>query len=133
VVGHQEFGLQLFLVPVYFGKTVYYSYLITSKASKINNFLDLQNKAFAFSDPLSNSGYFYPAYLLAKINQTPETFFSKFIFTYSHDNSLQAVLDGIVDGAAVDSLIYDYELSLNPNLIYKIKIIKKSPPFGMFY
>ena len=60
----------------------------------------------------------------------PATFFAKTLFTYSHDNSIEAVAEGVVDGAAVDSLIYDYLQGTNPSLVARTRVIHRSPPFG---
>ncbi|GFP21561.1 phosphonate transport system substrate-binding protein, partial [Candidatus Hakubella thermalkaliphila] len=50
--------------------------------------------------------------------------------TYSHDNSMKAVAAKLVDGAAVDSLVYDYALARGFQYIARTKIIWKSPPYG---
>jgi phosphonate transport system substrate-binding protein len=70
--------------------------------------------------------------MLAKINETPEGYFKNFIYTYSHDNSIKAVANKEVDGASVDSLIYDYVKAVNPkSYISATKIIAKSEGFGI--
>ncbi len=127
--GREKFGIEALVVPVCHGKPVYYSYVIVPKDSLVENFEQLRGRRFAFSDPLSNSGYNYPMYLLILRNEMPETFFSKYIFTYSHDNSLKAVMEGLVDAAAVDSLIYDYDAEIDPNVVERTKIINKSAAF----
>lgn len=131
VDAQKEGVIELLVVPVVCGKPEYYSYIIVHKDSPIKKFSELKNKSFAFVDPLSNSGYLYPVYLLAKENKIYQTFFSKTIFTYSHDNSIIAVAEKLVDGAAVDSLIYDYLAEIKSPLIPRTKVILKSPPFGI--
>ncbi len=131
VDGHEEFGLELLVAPQAYGETVYYSYIIAAKNSAINNFEDLRGKSFAFSDPLSNTGKLVPTYMLARMNETPDTFFSRYIFTFKHDKSIEAVAQGIVDGAAVDSLIWEYINRTNPEFTSKTKIILKSPPYSI--
>jgi phosphonate transport system substrate-binding protein len=122
---------ELLVTPVIDKKTEYYSYIIVHKDSQIKKFSELKDKSFAFVDSLSTSGYLYPVYLLAKENKIYQTFFSKTIFTYSHDNSIIGVAEKLIDAAAVDSLVYDYLSKTNPQLISKTKIILKSPPFGI--
>lgn len=131
VDGHKEFGMELLVAPQAYGKTVYYSYIIVAKNSAVKSFEDLRGKRFAFADPLSNSGKLVPTYMLARMNETPETFFSSYIFTYKHDKSIQAVAQGVVDGAAVDSLIWEYLNRTNPEFTSKTRIIKKSPPYAI--
>ncbi|MBZ4659190.1 MAG: phosphate/phosphite/phosphonate transporter, periplasmic binding protein, partial [Desulfacinum sp.] len=53
------------------------------------------------------------------------------IFTYSHDNSILAVARGLVDGASVDSLIWDYYQAEDSRWTYKTRIIRRSQPFGI--
>ena len=93
--------------------------------------MDLRGKSFAFTDPLSNSGRLAPTYRLYQMEETPDSFFGKYIFTYSHDNSVRAVADNLVDGAAVDSLVYDYLISHEPDIKTKTRIITRSGPFGI--
>ncbi len=132
IYGARQFGLELLAVPVVYDEgPVYYSYIIVNKDSKINSFAELQGKSFAFVDPLSNTGELYPRYLLAKMNETTDAFFSHYFYTYSHDKSIEAVASGIVDGAAVDSLIWDYKNITEPELTSKTRIIQVSPPFGI--
>ncbi len=131
VDGHDEFGMELLAAPQVYHGTVYYAYIITSAGSPIRKFGDLRGKTFAFADPLSNTGKIVPEYMLAKMNETPETFFKKTIYTFAHDKSIKAVAQGVVDGASVDSLIWEYTNRTNPQLTAKTKIIGKSAPYAV--
>jgi phosphonate transport system substrate-binding protein len=131
VDGHDEFGMELLAAPQAYRKTVYYAYIIVAKDSPITSLKDLRGRTFAFADPLSNTGKIVPEYLLAKMNETPQAFFKKTIYTYAHDKSIKAVARGAVDGAAVDSLIWEYIARTNPELTAKAKIIEKSPPYAV--
>lgn len=132
VDGHEKFGMELLVAPVTtYGESVYYSYLIVNRDSKITTVEGLRGKDFAFTDPLSNSGRLAPTYILSQMGETPGNFFNKTIFTYNHDKSIEAVVDGFVDGAAVDSLIWEYLDDTNPELTSKTVIIEKSEPFGI--
>lgn len=131
VDGHDEFGLELLAAPVVYGEARYYSYIIVSRNSDIGSFEELRGKRFAFTDPMSNSGKLVPTYMLAMMNETPETFFNTYIFTQSHDKAIKAVAQGIVDGAAVDSLIWEYSNRTDPVFTSKTRIIKKSLPYGI--
>ena len=130
VDGKRNFDMELLVAPVVKGKTTYRSYLIVHKDSNIKNFEDLRGKTFAFTDPISNSGKLYPTYMLATMNETPDTFFKITFYTYSHDRSIQAVNDKLVDGAAVDSLVWDYKNATVPDFTKNTKIILESPLFG---
>jgi phosphonate transport system substrate-binding protein len=69
--------------------------------------------------------------MLAQMNETPETFFKSFDYSRAHDKSIKAVATGVADGAAVDSLIWEYANRTNPEYTSRTKIIKKSPPYGI--
>ncbi len=131
VDGHKDFGMELLVAPRAYGETVYYSYIIAPKESDTKSFEDLRGKRFAFTDPLSNSGKLVPTYMLAKMNETPDSFFKSYDFTYAHDKSIQAVAEGLVDAAAVDSLIWEYTNRVDPEYSSRTRIIKKSPPYGI--
>jgi phosphonate transport system substrate-binding protein len=130
VHAQRQYGVRLLAVPVIRGSPTYHSYIIVPPGSQARSLDDLRGKRFAFTDPLSTSGYLYPVYALVTQGQQPATFFSKTLFTYSHDNSIEAVAEGVVDGAAVDSLIYDYLLARHPALGSRTRIIQTSPAMG---
>lgn len=126
----RQYGVELLAVPVIHGSPTYRSYLIVPSSSTAASLEELHRKRFAFTDPLSTSGYLYPVYALISKGRQPATFFAKTLFTYSHDNSIEAVAEGVVDGAAVDSLIYDYLQVTKPALVARTRVIHRSPPFG---
>jgi len=131
VDGKKEFDMELLAAPVAYGETVYYSYIIVNKTSPFQQLSDLRGKRFAFTDPLSNSGKLVPTYMLAKMKETPESFFGKYSYLGSHDKAIQAVAEGVVDGAAVDSLIWEYANRTSPKFTSKTRIILKSLPYGI--
>ncbi|MEE8346447.1 MAG: PhnD/SsuA/transferrin family substrate-binding protein [Dehalococcoidia bacterium] len=129
--GEEDFGMDLLVAPEVDGQTNYYSYLIARRDSDITSLDDLRGRVFAFSDPLSNSGRLVPVYQLALKGERPETFFDRYIFTYAHDNSIKAVTEGLVDGAAVDSLVYDYWDAAGSEYAAETKIVDRWGPFGI--
>jgi phosphonate transport system substrate-binding protein len=131
VVGKEKFGFELLATPEVQKSHFYQSYLIVNKDSHYRNIEDLRRKIFAFTDPDSNTGKLVPTYWISQMGERPETFFSKTIYTYSHDNSILAVAKSLVDGAAVDSLIWEYYHRKNPVFTSKTRIIRKSEPYGI--
>jgi phosphonate transport system substrate-binding protein len=129
--GHDKFGLQLLVAPLVDGKTVYYSYIIVHKDSSIDKFDELKGKTFVFVDPLSNSGKNYPTYVLKQMKEAPETFFKEYVYSYAHDTSIRAVAEGIVDAAAVDSLIWNYMERNNSPFTKATRIINTSHAYGI--
>ncbi|MHC4790751.1 MAG: PhnD/SsuA/transferrin family substrate-binding protein, partial [Planctomycetota bacterium] len=60
----------------------------------------------------------------------PKVYFSKIIYTGSHDRSLHAVTKGLVDGAGVDSLVFYSFIETHPEMKEFLRIIWESEPFG---
>jgi len=131
VVGKEKYGFQLVATPEVQNSHFYHSYLIVNKTSAFRTLEDLRGRVFAFSDPDSNTGKLVPTYWLSQLGERPETFFTKTIYTYSHDNSILAVAKALVDGAAVDGLIWEYYHRKNPIFTSKTRIIRKSEPYGI--
>lgn len=121
--------VEILSIPYFKGSPTYYSYIIVPKNSKAKSILDLKGKRFAFSDPKSNSGSIAPSYYLYKKGFYYKDFFKEIIYTYSHAESIEAVADEFVDGAAVDSLVFEYMKKINPDLISKVKIIQELGPY----
>jgi phosphonate transport system substrate-binding protein len=128
--GKDIFQVEALAVPLVRGEPYYQSYLIVNKKSTIKSLEELRGKTFAFTDPDSNTGTLVPNYWVAMKGETPESFFKETSYTYSHDNSIIAVAKSLVDGAAVDSHIWEYYHRTNPEYTANTQIIKKSVPFG---
>jgi phosphonate transport system substrate-binding protein len=131
VIDHDRFNLELLVAPLVYDEPIYYSYVIVPRDSPAQRFEDLRGTRYAFSDPLSNSGHLVPMYMLAQFGETPDRFFKRTIFTYSHSANVEAVAVKFVDGASVDSYVYDYLARTNPRLTEKTRIIARSPPHGI--
>ncbi|VAW26379.1 hypothetical protein MNBD_BACTEROID04-1606 [hydrothermal vent metagenome] len=124
-------NIEILTVPVVDGKPFYQSFIIVNKDSKLEKFTDLKNKKFAFTDPISNTGTLYAKWLVKNMGENVDNYFSKTIYTYAHDISMQLVSKGIVDGASIDGLIFNYIKKHEPERIKNLKIIKKSELFGI--
>lgn len=131
VIGHREFGMELLAVPQVNGETIYQSLLIVPADSPVREMADLRGKTFAFTDPWSTSGRMYPTAMVMALGAKPETFFGQVLFTYSHDDAIRAVASRVADGAAVDSLVYQFALAREPRLAEQTKVIHRSIPFGI--
>jgi phosphonate transport system substrate-binding protein len=129
-VGKEKYGFEALATPVIRGNPLYQSYLIVNKNSSIENIEDLRGRVFAMTDPASNTGAMVPLFWLAEMGEKPETFFKNVTYTYSHDNSILAVARSLVDGAAVDGVIWEYYNARNPLNTSQTRVIKKSIPFG---
>lgn len=123
--------IEVLAVPVREGKSTYESLLIVPASSSATRLADLAGRRFAFTDELSFSGYSYAAKLLRDMGEDPRRFFGSTSFTRSHDRSVNAVAQQLVDGAAVDSLVYEDLVRREPALTTTTRVIHRSPSFGM--
>ena len=131
VLDQKKFGVELLVAPQVAGAVNYYSNIIVHKDSGIDSVEQLRGKAFVFVDPKSNTGRLYPSYLLAKRQESPERFFSSFLYSYSHNKSVEIVAKNRADGAAVDSIVYDFMVATDSPYAAQTKVIHRSPPFGI--
>lgn len=130
VEAERDFGMQMLAAPVMMGQDFYQSYILVPKESDTASFYDLRGKAFAFSDPLSSSGWLFPTHLLRNLGERPESFFKRYVFTFSHDNTVKAVADKLVDGGAVDSLVYEFMVARDAQYGEKTRVIQVSERWG---
>ncbi|MEW6710460.1 MAG: phosphate/phosphite/phosphonate ABC transporter substrate-binding protein [Candidatus Riflebacteria bacterium] len=95
-IKHRDEKNLMAIAKAKFGKeTSYRGVFIAPAKGRVQGLEDLQGSSVGFVDPESASGFIYPMYLLKslKIKVNPKT--SRFL--KSHDNVLQAVLNGKVD------------------------------------
>lgn len=131
VAGHDQAIMDLLVIPEIAGETVYRSALIVPSSSSATSIEDLRGASFAFTDPMSNTGRVYPTHVLLQLGESPDEFFSETIFTYGHDNAIEAVAARVVDGAAVDELVLRHMLKRDPSLAGRIRVLGLSPDFGI--
>ena len=81
--------------------TTYNSQILVRSDSGITDLNGLKGKKFAFVDALSASGFLFPALTIKqKTGQDPKTFFASTINAGGHPQSVLALYNGQVDGAA---------------------------------
>lgn len=112
----------------------YQSLIITQADSRINTIEELKGKSFAFVDPASTSGFIMPYALFKSRNIEFESYFSKSIYSGTHDYVARDVLARKVDAGAISSSTLTNLLKANTISSDIIKIIWKSeeipgPPF----
>lgn len=123
--------MQLLAVPVYEGQPTYHAYIITGPtATECKNFADLKGRVFAYSDPLSNSGFLYAQDRLKELGGQSSTFFRKSFFAFGHQNVIAAVSSGLADAGAVDGYVWDSVSELTPDATANTRVLNKSEIFG---
>jgi phosphonate transport system substrate-binding protein len=121
---------RLVAVPLWRNRPLYQSYLIAGSQSKAAGLADLRGRSFAFSDPLSNSGYLYVRYLLAQQKLRADEYFGRSFFAHSHPNVVEAVAEGLAEGGAVDGYVWEVLAEVLPSVTARTRVLQRSPDFG---
>ena len=82
------------------GTKGYHSVFYVKKDSPYQKVEDLKGKNLGLVDPNSTSGNNVPRFVLNGMKIEPESFFSKVVYTGSHENAIIALQQGTVDMAA---------------------------------
>jgi phosphonate transport system substrate-binding protein len=82
------------------GSTGYYSVFYVLATSPYKSIADLKGKNLGLVDPNSTSGNNVPRFVLNEMKIKPEDYFSKVVFTGSHENAVIALAQGQVDVCA---------------------------------
>ena len=128
VIGRDTFGERLVAVPVANGSTTYQSAIIVNARTGINSWPQLKGRSLAIVDPQSTSGFLYA--LSKAVPYGGLSFFGSYIYTYSHNYSIEAVRNQVVDAAAVDSNVLARSIAKDPDLANAVKILDLSPNYG---
>ncbi|MEZ5591944.1 MAG: phosphate/phosphite/phosphonate ABC transporter substrate-binding protein [Gammaproteobacteria bacterium] len=127
----QRDRMRLTAVPLYQHQPLYQSYLIVPADDlQTRRISDLAGMVFAFSDPDSNSGYLAPQFQLREQGLNPAQVFRKTFFTWSHQDVVRAVAEGVAQGGAVDGYVWETLARLNPQLTAKTRVAARSPWYG---
>jgi len=118
--------VDILLLPVVDGRTTHDSLIVVRAEASYTTFADLEGTRFAYTDPLSATGYALPISRILALHREPGSFFKSTLFSASHDRALLAVQDGVVDAAAVSSL--GFYVTVVPGSSYwgKIRVLEKA-------
>ncbi|MBI2390966.1 MAG: PhnD/SsuA/transferrin family substrate-binding protein [Deltaproteobacteria bacterium] len=119
--------VELLAAPSSNGTPTYHSLVLVRSNDPAETFEDLRGRRFAFVDALSLTGRLYPESLARKAGGN---FFSDSVYTHSHTESIRMVATARVAAAAVDSLVFDRMARDEPDLLGRVRVLVKSPPFG---
>jgi phosphonate transport system substrate-binding protein len=110
------------------GKPDYFCDVVVRSNRRIRSFADLRGGSWLYNDACSLSGYFS---LLEKLAESgaDEGFFDTVSCSGSHLNSIEAVLNGDADAAAIDSNALRIRLREVPDLSDKLRVIETWGPF----
>ena len=96
--------------------------------SPIRSFPKLRGHSWAYNDPCSSGGYYNVLKKLAEIDETL-SFFDRVSCSRSHLNSMEMIVRGEVDAAAVDSEVLRFKLRASPGLRERLRVLESWIPF----
>ncbi|AWB10869.1 phosphonate transport system substrate-binding protein [Thermodesulfobium acidiphilum] len=117
--------MDILAIPV-INNDITFSSVIVSNKNNIRTFEDLKGKSIAFTDIASFSGYLIPLFYL-KENNLDINYFSDHIFTFNSSDSIRALLDDMVDAAALNSKFFKTYIRENPEKTKNLHIVWQSP------
>nr|WP_307897668.1 phosphate/phosphite/phosphonate ABC transporter substrate-binding protein [Clostridium botulinum] len=100
VNAHKKSGVIPIVTPKINGKDYYKGYIIARKDSNIKTLNDLKDKIFGYVDVNSASGCIYANHILKDNKLNHNSLFKESYFLGSHDNVINAVLNGEIDAGA---------------------------------
>jgi phosphonate transport system substrate-binding protein len=128
VLAHDKCDAQILLMSIRRGSPTYKGQILVGVDSGINSLADLRGKKFAFTDPVSTSGYLYAVGLLKKNGIDPEKDLAQAVFAGSHNAAALAVYRGAVDAAATFVDVRDQLEKDFPDIKEKTKVIATTDP-----
>jgi phosphonate transport system substrate-binding protein len=129
VQDHAADGQQLLAVPLFNGKPTYRSLVITQRDRKADRLVDFAGGVLAYSDPRSNSGFVAPAYALHQAGLNIGTYFRLLLRAGNHEHSIEAVVNGLADVAAVDEFVWVEYVRSHPEARRQLRVIERYGPY----
>jgi ABC-type phosphate/phosphonate transport system substrate-binding protein len=110
------------------GRAVYFCDVVVRRDGQIRSFAELRGRSWAYNDACSLSGYYS---LLNRLAETGEDagFFGSMLCSGSHLNSIESVVRGAADAAAIDSNILSMRMREDPELRERVRVIESWGPF----
>jgi phosphonate transport system substrate-binding protein len=123
-------GVEMLARPLWpDNSSTYWGYIFTLKGSGISSDpATWRGRSIAFVNKVTTAGFLYPLSVLrqAGITENPGEFFSRAIFSGSHDASLIAVLQGEIDMGACKNTIFHEFVERNPEAAANVEILTTS-------
>jgi phosphonate transport system substrate-binding protein len=110
------------------GEPVYFSDVVVRTDYSARAFEDLAGTAWGYNDECSLSGNFAALQKLAELGCT-ENFFERRVQTGSHAASIEAILGGELDAAAIDSTVLARMKRESPELERELRVLCSWGPF----
>lgn len=122
--------LRLLAVPLYQGRPTYQSYLIHPKGDgSVRGWTDLRGKVFAYSDPLSNSGWLVAQGQMAAAGIVARDLKRAF-FAHGHRNVAEAVAARLAQAGSIDGYVWETIRLQGMSAALQTEVLWKSPLHG---
>jgi phosphonate transport system substrate-binding protein len=120
-------GVELVAAPImrgarYQNRPIYFSDVVVRNACQARSLADLRGATWAVNEPTSQSGFNITRFTLAARGET-SAFFGRVVESGAHEQSLELLLDGVVDATAIDSTVLE---ALRPD-VRIIEVLGPSP------
>jgi phosphonate transport system substrate-binding protein len=110
------------------GRPVYFCDVVVRRDGPIRSFAELEGRSWAYNDACSLSGYYSLLNRLAEAG-ADEGFLGRLFRSGSHLNSIESVVGGEADAAAIDSNVLSIRLREVPDLRESLRVIESWGPF----
>jgi phosphonate transport system substrate-binding protein len=122
--------LRLLAVPLYQGSPTYQSYLIRPKGDdSVRGWTDLRGKVFAYSDPLSNSGWLVAQGQMAAAGIGGHDLVRAF-FAHGHRNVAEAVAARLAQAGSIDGYVWETMRLQGMGAALRTEVVWKSRRHG---
>lgn len=111
----------------YGGRPVYFSDVIVRSDSPFRSFGDLRGRTWAYNEPLSHSGYGITRYHLLRLGET-KGYFGEVVEAGFHETAIRMVVEGAVDGSAIDSQVLAIATRDDPSLRDALRVVDALGP-----
>jgi phosphonate transport system substrate-binding protein len=108
--------------PRYHNRSIYFSDVVVNATSETYHFSGLAGQAFSYNDPGSNSDYNLVLWHLLKSGYRTD-FLGDWVESGSHQRSLEWIMEGRVDWAAIDSTVLEQTFADHPELASQVRVI----------
>jgi phosphonate transport system substrate-binding protein len=130
-----EASMELLTVPVpvgnrYHGRPVYFSDVIVREDSPFHSFAELRGASWVYNEPRSHSGYNVVRARLATRGES-RGFFGAVFESGAHTASLEMILQGSVDGSAIDTTVLEWLSDRRPEIRTQVRVVETLGPSPM--
>ncbi|RMG56974.1 MAG: hypothetical protein D6713_10565 [Deltaproteobacteria bacterium] len=113
--------------PLTGGKGEYRGLLLVRRESPFSSFADLEGRSVSFV-PRTTAGEVFMSLLLKRAGKSADGFFRETFPTLTHEDSLNSLLAGKVEGAFVKDLVFERIAKKHPLVKEKVRVLEASSP-----